>query len=220
MSDKHIKYPRTYHLPWSKGTKDDRTLENVDCFLNKNVIVSIKMDGENFTGYNDYCHARSIDSNNHASRNKAKSIWFEKSYLLQDNIRVCCENLYARHTIEYDNLKSYLQIISVWRKDLCLNWDETTKYSELLSIPTVDVIYDGKYNYDIINNLYRKYKQNSTDNVEGYVIRLKNEFYYEDFKNSVAKFVEPNFRQAVQEIDSHWLKKPIIPNKLNNGCRK
>lgn len=64
---KHIKYPRTYHLHWSNLLKDDRMLKNYDNFVNKRVIVTLKMDGENTTMYNDYIHARSLENASHKS---------------------------------------------------------------------------------------------------------------------------------------------------------
>jgi len=90
----------------------------------------------------------------------------------------------------------------------------TKEYSIKLDIPTVEVFYEGIYNKELILNSYEKYKQNSKDKVEGYVIRLKYEFLYNDFKNSVAKFVEPEFKKAVDERGNHWLKDKIIQNKL------
>ncbi len=42
-----IKYPRTFHLPWSPGlTKDDKRIENLDGFIGREVVVTEKMDGE------------------------------------------------------------------------------------------------------------------------------------------------------------------------------
>jgi len=118
---KYIKYPRTPHLYYSESiSKDDRVLKDDNNFHNKEIVASIKMDGENFSGYDDYCHARSIDSNNHPSRDYVKGLWYSKCYNLDYDIRICCENLYAKHQIHYHNLKSYLYLISVWRKDLCL----------------------------------------------------------------------------------------------------
>jgi len=58
---KYIKYPRTYHVPWSqRGRESDKYLKDVSCFLDSNVVVTEKRDGENFTLYDDYCHARSL----------------------------------------------------------------------------------------------------------------------------------------------------------------
>jgi hypothetical protein len=45
-----VKYPRTYHLPWSQDkTNDDKSLKDVSCFIDKEVVVSKKLDGENTT---------------------------------------------------------------------------------------------------------------------------------------------------------------------------
>lgn len=57
------KYPRTPHLPFSKGmTSDDKVLDNTNNFKDKQVVVTEKMDGENTTIYKDFYHARSLDS--------------------------------------------------------------------------------------------------------------------------------------------------------------
>lgn len=59
-----VKYPRTYHLPYSPSkTDDDKTLSSDAHFADmEEVVVTIKMDGENCTVYNDgSIHARSLD---------------------------------------------------------------------------------------------------------------------------------------------------------------
>ena len=48
LFDDYVKYPRTYHLPFSPGTtKDDRVLKDCSNFFGKEVVVLTKMDGEN-----------------------------------------------------------------------------------------------------------------------------------------------------------------------------
>ena len=43
-----VKYPRTYHLPWSPGmNRDDRMMENVSIFEGQHVMICEKLDGEN-----------------------------------------------------------------------------------------------------------------------------------------------------------------------------
>jgi hypothetical protein len=209
---KYIKYPRTYHLPESYNSNDDKILKSDDFFKGKKVVGTIKMDGENFTGYNDYCHARSINSNSHPSRDKAKYIWFKNSYLLKDDKRVCCENLYAKHNIYYKNLKSYLLVFSIWKKNICLSWNDTLIFSKKLGLETVDYFYIGDYNKGKIFDSYKNYKLNSKDNVEGFVLRLYDSFLYYEFYKSVAKFVEKSFKENI--TNEHWINKKIIPNKL------
>ena len=46
---KYIKYPRTWHHPISEGvTDDDKVLKDTSNFEGKEIVVTVKMDGENF----------------------------------------------------------------------------------------------------------------------------------------------------------------------------
>jgi len=43
-----VKYPRTYHLPWSAGmNRNDRQMTDVSIFDGEQVVITEKMDGEN-----------------------------------------------------------------------------------------------------------------------------------------------------------------------------
>ena len=61
MSER-IKYPRTYHLPFSEGVQsDDKLLKNFNSLKDKEVVATLKMDGENTTLYHDnYMHTRRL----------------------------------------------------------------------------------------------------------------------------------------------------------------
>lgn len=216
---KYVKYPRTYHLPWSPSyTKDDRILEDVNLFLNHRVIVTVKMDGENTTIYDDYIHARSLDSDNHMSRDWVKNLQGHIGYNIPDGWRVCGENLYAKHSIHYENLDDYFQVISIWNeKNECLSWDETKIYCELLGLKTVPVIYDGLWNINNINDTYDKYKINNKDEVEGYVVRIADSFPYGYFRRYVAKFVRDGH---VQDVVHNWKYQLVVKNKLKSEVLK
>lgn len=70
-----MKYPRTMHLPWSRGyTDDDKILRATDHFAGQEVVITEKMDGENTTMYPDFIHARSLDSKDHPSRHYVKTL--------------------------------------------------------------------------------------------------------------------------------------------------
>ena len=119
---KYIKYPRTYHVPWSQpGRESDKYLKDVSCFLDKNVVVTEKRDGENFTLYDDYCHARSLDGRHHPSRSWIKNFHAKIAHNIPENMRICGENLYARHTVEYNDLQDYFEVFSIWINDTCLS---------------------------------------------------------------------------------------------------
>ena len=208
----YVKYPRTYHLPWSEGkTKDDKSLINCSFFIGKRVVVSLKMDGENTTMYSNYIHARSIDSNNHPSRNFVKKIHGTIMGDIPEGWRVCGENLYAKHSIFYHDLQSYFYIFSIWNdKNQCLSWDETVEWSNLLDLPVVPVLYDGIYDELIIKKLFKN--EYNGNEMEGYVMRLADSFNYKDFKSNVAKYVRTNHVHT----HGHWMRSKIVPNKLKN----
>jgi hypothetical protein len=208
----YIKYPRTYHLPCSeKKTSDDKTLKNVNHFIGKEVVATIKMDGENTSLYPDYYHSRSIDGNSHPSRDMVKKIWSEIAWEIPTGFRLCGENMYALHTIPYKNLESYFLLFSIWDDlNYCLSWDDTVEYAKMLKLSTVPVLYRGIFDDKLIRSLYKpEYNGNPC---EGYVVRLAETFKYTDFRRSVAKFVSGNFQIST----GHWSKNNVIRNELIN----
>jgi hypothetical protein len=217
LFSKYVKYPRSYHTPWSdKVTKDDKKLTDDLHFHGKEVVVTVKMDGECTTMYNDYIHARSINSGAHETRNKVKDIWAQVGYQLSEDERICGENLYARHSVAYDDLPSYFMVFSWWNGDTCLSWDETVFNAEVLELETVPVIYRGIYDQKKIHALYEEnYKG---DKCEGYVVRFADEFKYGQFRNSLMKYVDPIFREKINNSHGHWISKKIEPNKLGWLC--
>lgn len=203
------KYPRTYHVYWSPGaTNDDKVLKSTEHFEGKRVVITEKLDGENTSLAYGRIYARSLDSKDHPSRHWIKANFSYLTKFINPLHRICGENLYAQHSIAYENLDSYFYAFSVWRKDWCLSWDTTKRYLHRLHILHAPVMYDGIWNEKLCKYLM----QESTEKglMEGYVIRLANGFRMEDFPTSVAKFVRKNHVQT----DEHWMYKPVVMNKL------
>lgn len=187
----YVKYPRTKHVPWSDSVnKDDDVIKDISIFDGQDVVVTEKMDGENSTIYSDgYFHARSVNGNEHPSQSWIKNNLQHWAYSIPEGWRVCGENLYATHSIEYTNLKDYFQCFSIWNElNECLSWDETVTWCELLEINHVPVLYRGEFDSDKIHSIYNSLKRVS----EGYVIRFDRKYHYTDFANSVVKYVRPN----------------------------
>jgi hypothetical protein len=205
-----VKYPRTFHLPWSDGVQgDDVILSDVSYFEGKRVIVTVKMDGENSTLYRDYFHARSIDGASHPSQSWIRRLHSEIAYDIPADWRVCGENLYAKHSIGYHNLHSYFQVFSVWNeRNEALSWDDTVEWAELLGLPTVPVLYDGVWDEGLIQSLYQPtYEGNE---MEGYVVRIAEGFPYSTFRRSVAKYVRTDHVRT----QNHWRNMQVISNGL------
>ena len=206
-----IKYPRTYHLPWSPGTtSDDRILKDISNFLGKQVVVSEKIDGENTSLYKDYIHARSIDSGHHPSRNFVKKIHSEINHEIPECYRICGENVYAKHSIFYEKLESYFYSFGIYDNDnFCLSWDETKEICNLLNLATVPVLYEGIWDEDKIKSLYTGKSVLGGDQ-EGYVVRLAESFHYSDFSKCCAKYV----RASHVTTSVHWMNEKVVPNLL------
>jgi hypothetical protein len=205
-----VKYPRTNHLPWSPGVNDDdRVMQDTSRFEGKRVIVTKKMDGENTTMYCDHIHARSIDSRGGEDRAWVKQLWASIAHNIPQDWRICGENLWAEHSIHYADLPSYFLGFSVWdERNVCLSWDDTLQYFELLDIIPVPVIYDGIWDESKIRALE---KSLTWDQDEGYVVRLADSFTYGQFKESIAKFV----RKGHVQTTKHWrASRSFTPNEL------
>lgn len=204
------KYPRTPHLPWSSSVTDDDIYQlNLDHFIGQEIVVTEKMDGENTSMYHNDIHARSLDGRHHPSRDWVKSWHATIAHDIPENWRLCGENLYAQHSVIYQNLDSYFYLFSIWNQsNTCLSWEETKQWAELLNCPTPKELYTGIWDETLIRKL-----NVDTEKSEGYVVRLKQQFNYDNFAKSVAKWVRPKHVQT----DQHWMHAPIIPNKLKSA---
>ena len=212
----YIKYPRTFHLPYSETiTDDDKRLSSDEHFKQMDcVVVTEKMDGQNQTVYSDgYYHARSVDG-----KDKSWDKWF-KQYIqkwcrdIPNGYRVCGECLFAKHSIDYyfPNDGYLFQMFSMYdNNNVCLSWEQTWMWCDLLGLKQVNVIYFGKYNKDIILTAFEKYKQKQNREVEGFVIRNVDSFHYDDFSKNIAKYVRKNHVQT----NEHWTKN-WKPNKVD-----
>ncbi|KGR84586.1 RNA ligase family protein [Lysinibacillus odysseyi] len=207
----YTKYPRTFHLPWSRTkTDDDKVLRSIDHFKGKEVIVTEKLDGENTSLYTNYQHARSIDSKDHPSRHWLKQFHAAFAYEIPEDWRVCGEYVYAKHSIFYEELTHYFYLFSIWNeKNHCLSWDETMEWAKLLRLETVPVLYRGIWDEAVIKKCFTGSSKFGGAQ-EGYVVRLAEEFSYENFSTSVAKFVRKNHVQT----DQHWMQNAVEPNQL------
>lgn len=214
-----FKYPRTFHLDFSKSVQDDdKVLSTLSNFIGNEIEVSLKMDGENTTIYSDgYYHARSIDSKHNWTRNYAKTIStvLSSTDMIPNGYRLCCENLFAKHSIFYpdDYLDGYLYLLSIWdENNNCLSTDDVQLYSELLDLPRPKILYKGIFDY---NKLIEISEQLDTSIEEGFVVRLSREIKYEEFSTCFTKFV----REKHVQTDVHWLVNAVQNGKTKNPCK-
>ncbi len=217
---KCFKYPRTYHVPWSKGTtSDDRILSSVKHFYNKEIIVSEKIDGESCSIYNDHIHARSIDSKHHESRNLVKALAAKIQHDIPAGYRICGENMAAKHSIHYLNLESYFYVFGIYDdKNICLSWNETVEWCNALELPTVPVLYRGVWDEEKVKACWTGVSTASPgDPQEGYVVRVSHAFPYEEQDKGLDSiYTVKMVREKHVQTSAHWLNEPMIPNKIRS----
>ena len=203
------KYPRTLHFPFSLGrTDDDKVLTSVEHLEGKEIVTSMKMDGEITNLYRDGYHARSLDGRHHPSRDWLKAFHAGFAHDIPTGWRICGENLFARHSIAYDALPSYFMGFSVWNdENVALGWDDTLEFFELLGIEPVPTLYRGVFDEAALKKLA---KEMDTQKNEGFVVRLAGKILYEDFAQSAAKWVRAKHVQT----DAHWMHQAVVANGL------
>jgi hypothetical protein len=137
------KYGRTYHYPFSPGTTSDDRI-NYDYWSDlqqiRSVVHTEKLDGEN------NCLSRwGVFARSHAAPTTSpwtatlREFWQQVKYDLGD-LEIFLENLYAVHSIRYQQLEQYFYVFAVREHDHWLSWEEVKFYAAMLDLPTVPQI--------------------------------------------------------------------------------
>jgi ATP-dependent RNA circularization protein (DNA/RNA ligase family) len=211
------KYPKIWHLPWSRSwDTHDRvfTEEDVDkLFVGKAVTITEKLDGENTNMYNDYIHARSLDSGHHVSRSWVKQLHANIKHDIPDNWRICGENVYAKHSILYHDLPTAFFVFGVYdENNNCLSWEDTKYFAKDLGLACVPVLEDNKlFQRSIHEEVYTGKSAFNRSEQEGYVVRLSGQISWAQHNISYAKFVRPNHVRTTK----NWMTQLIIRNEGN-----
>ena len=225
--DDLVKGARTFHMPFSPGaTSDDKIMESLDHFIDEEVVVSEKADGENTTHTRIKTHARSVDSKAHWSRDRMRALQQELKWKLEqpqfaDIHRICGENMVAQHSIAYTELPAYFLCFGIWdRRNVCYSWDDMEILCAELELSLVPLLARGIYQKDgtilqadgtsvkLIDLCTRHGKLGGLQ--EGAVMRLAGEFHYDDYGRAVAKYVRPNHVTTGE----HWMLQAPKENKL------
>lgn len=206
-----MKYPRTFHLPFSPEIhSDDKTISDKDVlhFINKDIVITEKLDWWNTCMNKDWVFARShSEIASHRSFDTIKSIWAEMKENIPDGVSIYGENLTGIHSIEYTDLKSYIYLFSVLKdNETFLWWQDIELLASKLNIPTVPVKFKGQFKS--VNELKKFLDSEILKpsilgwNCEWFVIRAANQFDIEDTWKSIVKYV----RKGHVQTDQHWSK--------------
>lgn len=219
MKNEDRKFPKTFHFTWSPNLQnDDRMLPSDDILVGKNVVASLKIDGENCCMSREHIHARSISSKDHPSRHWVKSLHAQIKFNIPENWFLFGENVFATHSIHYRNLPSYFFLFTVVNEqNIVLSWDETKEWAELLGLQTVPPLYEGVWDVERIKACqYDHCPMGWGDSQEGYVVRNSGSFHWDEFQSNCGKCVR---KDHVQTSD-HWLNQALVPNELSSYATK
>lgn len=231
------KYPRTYHLPWSEGlTSDDKKISDFICLLGYTfpyegeeitvktpLIITEKLDGSNICFCKEGMFARSHSGPpNHESFDLAKSEYSRVKYKLDPTCFYYFEYMYAKHSIYYENLPSYLFLIGVFDEWTGHNgeWlpqNELEQIAQELEFPVVPVLAnlrEGVFSEKELKKVtIEAFNLPSVFGGEKEGIVVKRDGIDTNFSRNCAKMVRKNHVQT----DEHWINQPIIRNKLNEN---
>ncbi len=219
------KYGRTFHYPFSPGTTSDDRINHEywkDMTAIKKVVHTEKLDGEN-TCLNQYgVFARSHAApTRHPWANYLKERWhFIKNDL--GDLEIFGENLYAIHSIRYENMEHHFYVFGVRVLDKWLAWEEVQFYATLLDFPTVPEL---KIVEPLTQNVFEKIalaivKQPSTFDsydvhtqvpcrMEGIVSRNTDSFAVNDFKKNIFKYVRKDHVKTDEHWTRNWKRAPL-----------
>ena len=218
-----MKYPRTYHLPYSPGaTKDDKKLQDgwFEYYRGKEIVITEKLDGENLHMNQKDCYARSDGAPTRSpwSRNiwdPQEGLYWRIKTLIGSNETLFGENLYGEHSIHYNKLPSYFHLFAVSTESVWESWESVKLFGTILGVKTVPELWKGVvYNEKQLEELVNKFVKEPSvygDTREGVVVRLSSSFPLDDFKHCVCKWVRPNHVQTDEHWTRNW-KKAIIYN--------
>jgi hypothetical protein len=201
------KYNRTYHLPWSPGTtSDDRIADSVETLLNKEIVITEKLDGSNtaMTDQGVFGRSHAIFTKNPWDREVRQLHKMKVEDELGEGVFLFGENMEGIHSIKYSNLESYFYIFGVRDNEIWIPWEQVEEYSYLLDIPTVPVLFKGVVNsakelQHIVEDLVSKPSKLGGKR-EGIVVRTAGMFHNDDFADNVMKWV----RKDHVSTDVHW----------------
>ena len=232
-----VKYPRTPHLFGSKGTDDDKHLNEKDSnafIADESLIVEEKIDGTNVgIHFLDgelvlQCRGHLITEGMHPQYDLFKQWAAVKRHVLEECLGeqfiLFGEWVYARHSVFYRRLSHYFFEFDIYDKQAKAFLDLKQRLSILAGtgIETVPVVHQGILAKTDLQSLigpsqfdsqFETPMSHQADNLmEGLYLRTE----ADGMVTGRAKFVRPEFVEKIKQ-STHWQHQPMIQNQLADG---
>lgn len=215
------KYPRTLHWPTSPGVQsDDKIHRNIEQLIGVPVSITEKMDGSNVTLCDGEVYARSTAvPSAHAWHGMVRKHHAWKTRELGPEYKICGEDMYAIHSIEYDGFRESetFRVFNILYKDTWLSFDDRAQICQQLDLKMAPV-WVANAIFESEKSLNKWFENNmklgsrlGPDN-EGFVVQIMDSFHKDDFRSNVAKYVRAGHVQTDQHWSRNWR-----PCKLIHG---
>ncbi|MEK6234776.1 MAG: RNA ligase family protein [Planctomycetales bacterium] len=237
--DDFIKYPRTPHLFGSKGTPDDKHMDEAGSarfIADASLIVEEKIDGTNvglhFTSDGKMslqCRGHLITEGMHPQYDLFKQWASVKRPALEDAIGddflLFGEWARARHSVHYRALPHYFFEFDVYdkRNQVFLSLEKRLELLEGSGVHTVPIVHTGPLKKKQLPELIgpscfdaafdNPLTHRTDDLMEGLYLRTE----AEGVVTGRAKFVRPEFVEKINQSE-HWQHQPMTPNLLADGA--
>ena len=214
------KYDRTFHLPWSEGcSNDDKKSISVEKLIGVDIIITEKCDGSNASLEAEGIFARThAHIPTHPSFDWLKSFYSTVKYKIPQGIQLFGENMFAKHSIQYEELPGYFLLFNVrdlnYQEDIWLSWQEVEEWAREIGVPTVPILFKGQVSFEKeLQELTKSFMMQPSlcgGIKEGVVVRIADSFKGKDFSECIQKMVRKDHIQTSE----HWKTQVIIKNKL------
>lgn len=228
-------YPSTPHWYRSLSVhRDDRYHPDPQYFVGQDVVITEKLDGGVTSIAEHKVYARS-------SFAPTTEPWFDymkgrtlpKLYGVPRELCPIGEDLYGVHSIEYDPLPDSFFLFHVLHRreenigtektegDHFWAWDNVMIFAREYGLLHVPVLFIGKFHSvaEITEWFNEQITQPSRLGPvrEGFVMRLRDGFAFEQFGMNVCKFVRANHVQTDEHWSKHW--KPAKMMEIANATQ-
>lgn len=202
MSVQYVKHPSTPYLDISPTATEKVIMTR--SFTGERVAITEKMDGEITTIYPDGSfHARSPDSGSAWQRDIVHSYLPAIMPAMREDEFFVFENMYAKHTIPYDDLESYLYLLYIVRNGFVISYEQTSIIASKSGLVMPSLLLHGTFR-SASGIIAEKSLR------EGFVLRTSRSFPYTELGRYTGKYVVRGFVQT----DVHWIQQEPVKNKL------
>lgn len=220
------KYGRTYHFPFSPGTTSDDRINDAywqDVGRIATLIHTEKLDGEN-----NCLNRYGVFARSHAA--PTVSPWTsslrQRWALIKDDLgdyEIFGENLFAIHSVAYQELDEHFHVFGVREGDQWLSWEETCFVAaafDMMTVPVLKTIHElpgrAEFEQDVLTLAAAPSGYGSVDvitgkpcSMEGIVTRNTDGYAVADFQKNVFKYVRKNHVKTDEHWTRNWKRAPL-----------